>query len=70
MNKEIMKQAGLGRMVELVDAHKCPTCEQEIGAFKDELSLREFRISGMCQSCQDGFFKGDTNLERTLIKLI
>ena len=67
-----MKQAGLGRMVELVDARKCPTCEQEIGEFRDELSLREFRISGMCQSCQDGFFEiGEFRKEiRTLIKLI
>ena len=24
--------------------------------FKDDLSGREYRISGMCQSCQDGVF--------------
>lgn len=27
--------------------------------FRDDLSVREYRISGMCQSCQDGVFGGD-----------
>jgi len=29
-------------------------------SFRDELSVREFKISGMCQECQDKFFvEGD-----------
>jgi len=58
MNKEIMKQAGFGKSVESVEAGKCPTCQQPIDAttFRDELSLREFKISGMCQKCQDSIF--------------
>lgn len=38
---------------------KCPFCGKKIDVnteFKDELSKREFEISGMCQSCQDDFF--------------
>ena len=35
---------------------ECPTCGDPIGAFKDKLSLSEWRISGMCQSCQDSVF--------------
>ena len=37
---------------------KCPFCGKEVteSEFKDELSLREFRISGLCQKCQDEFF--------------
>lgn len=37
---------------------KCPFCGQEIdiNSFKDELSLKEFKISGLCQECQDDFF--------------
>jgi endogenous inhibitor of DNA gyrase (YacG/DUF329 family) len=35
---------------------ECPTCGQPISKFRDELSEREFRISGMCQECQDEVF--------------
>jgi hypothetical protein len=35
---------------------ECPTCGGSIGKFKDELSEREYRISGMCQKCQDEVF--------------
>ena len=27
-----------------------------INEFRDEISLKEYRISGMCQKCQDNFF--------------
>jgi len=39
----------------------CPICGDNIDTskFKDELSLKEFRISGMCQRCQDEFFDGE-----------
>ena len=38
---------------------KCPFCGNEINQeeFKDELSRKEFAISGLCQSCQDSFFE-------------
>ena len=31
-------------------------CGQPVGQFKDELSKREYRISGLCQKCQDKIF--------------
>lgn len=34
----------------------CPICKAVPGPFKDELSKKEFKISGMCQECQDEFF--------------
>lgn len=36
----------------------CPFCGKEVdeNSFVDELSLKEFRISGLCQECQDDFF--------------
>lgn len=34
----------------------CPICRQPIGEFRDESSLREYNISGMCQTCQDSVF--------------
>lgn len=40
---------------------QCPFCRKQIDAtmeFRDELSQREFRISGLCQKCQDEFFGG------------
>lgn len=38
---------------------KCPFCEKDINIedFRDTLSIKEYHISGMCQSCQDDFFK-------------
>jgi hypothetical protein len=32
-------------------------CGKEIGRFKDTLSVREYRISGLCQNCQDQVFE-------------
>lgn len=33
-----------------------PGCDSKVEGFKDELSVREYIISGMCQKCQDKFF--------------
>ena len=43
---------------QLVDEGKCPLCERDIveSDFKDDLSRREYQISGMCQKCQDNVF--------------
>ena len=41
---------------------KCPFCGKKINPeteFKDDLSKKEFEISGMCQACQDNIFKED-----------
>ena len=35
----------------------CPTCGEVPGEFKDELSKKEFKITGMCQTCQDDVFE-------------
>ena len=56
MNKEILKKAGFEKEVKLINNHKCPTCGEDINNFKDESSIREFKISGMCQKCQDKIF--------------
>ena len=43
---------------EAVASKRCATCGNAVllTSFKDELSLKEFHISGMCQYCQDDFF--------------
>jgi len=37
-------------------ANVCVMCGEAASEFKDEISMKEFTISGMCQSCQDSFF--------------
>lgn len=36
---------------------KCVRCEQPATTFTDDLSAREYHTSGLCQACQDIFFK-------------
>lgn len=41
------------------DKGLCPMCGtaiNEVDDFKDELSVKEYTISGMCQKCQDELF--------------
>jgi len=40
---------------------RCPLCAEMVdtNAFRNEISKREFRISGICQVCQDRFFGVD-----------
>ena len=61
MNPEIMKAVGFEKAVKDIKAEKCPTCGEYVSAnnFRDRLSLEEFRISGMCQVCQDSIFGTD-----------
>jgi len=58
MNKDIMKAAGFNKEVKLVNNGYCPFCESEFDplSFRDELSLKEYLISGICQTCQDKIF--------------
>jgi len=60
MNKKIMEAAGLGDMVKAVEKGLCPFCRNPVNFedFRDDLSRREFKISGLCQKCQDEFFGG------------
>jgi len=37
----------------------CPICRDKIGHFKDQLSRREYEVSGLCQSCQSSIFSGE-----------
>lgn len=53
-----MKAVGLGETVKLVEAGICPFCHSKVDIkdFRDELSLKEYTISGLCQKCQDETF--------------
>lgn len=51
--------AGTSRVAS-VAAGTCTTCPRTgvHNSFRDSLSVREYRISGMCQTCQDSVFEG------------
>ena len=42
----------------LLDVGICPFCNKPIkeSEFRDALSQKEFKISGLCQKCQDDVF--------------
>jgi len=54
--KSLLEQIfpGTAKAIEL---NLCPTCKKPITPFRNELSAREYRISGMCQACQDTIWK-------------
>lgn len=56
MNQDIMRSLGFGQEVDNFNSGKCATCADEITCFRDSLSAKEYRISGMCQKCQDSIF--------------
>ena len=43
------------------DDGTCTYCGKKVDMkdFRDELSVKEYEISGLCQSCQDLFFGTD-----------
>lgn len=59
INKDLMRKAGFGKEVEAVERGECPFCGKKVDEateFVDELSRKEFKISGLCQKCQDETF--------------
>lgn len=58
MNREILKMCGFEDEVNDVDSGRCPFCKLTVRStdFTDDLSLKEFQLSGLCQECQDKTF--------------
>jgi hypothetical protein len=44
---------------EHIEADTCVFCGNPATEFDDELSKKEFTISGLCQSCQNKVFGGE-----------
>lgn len=40
---------------------RCRMCNSVVDGFNDDLSEKEYYISGMCQQCQDSIFGGETS---------
>ena len=51
----ITKTLGIDR-VGSIKSDICAWCKQPATEFKDELSVKEYKISGLCQKCQDETF--------------
>ena len=58
MNLQIIEKIN-SKAYERIREGKCPICNEEIISmedFKDILSIQEYKISGLCQKCQDKTF--------------
>lgn len=59
INDLLSKLAGKDRRATITQGG-CMTCDTTgitVDSFRDALSIKEYTISGMCQSCQDGVFE-------------
>ena len=50
--------------VQCIKDNVCTTCGKSVVEFRDQLSRKEYTISGMCQECQDNTYSnnGDEGL--------
>jgi uncharacterized protein with PIN domain len=57
MDQQFMEQAFPQEMQRRKE-NRCPFCNKEIqkAEFRDEASIREHAMSGLCQKCQDETF--------------
>ena len=59
---ESISQKYFGRSrVESIRDDKCIWCGKKADSFRNELSKKEYTISGLCQKCQDSIFGGENN---------
>lgn len=57
---DAIAQAQFGRKrTDSIRSNICLVCGAPATEFKDELSRKEYTISGMCQDCQDKVFNSD-----------
>lgn len=68
-NKPVFKLPQYKKQAENVGKGKCATCGGEAGEFTDALSEKEYKISGMCQNCQDKTFGEAVEKEEMFPKL-
>jgi hypothetical protein len=58
MDKNFMRKMGFEAELKLIEEGKCPFCTEMVkdSDFRDDLSRKEFKLSGLCQFCQDATF--------------
>lgn len=65
MNTRIMKAMGFAKEVEAFENGLCAFCRSEKTKredFKDEISWRDYQITGLCQACQDKTYNAAKSL--------
>lgn len=58
MGREMIKKI-FPEKYKLIQKGQCPSCKKVIEGFRNAISLKEYRLSGLCQECQDGVFGVD-----------
>jgi hypothetical protein len=58
MNKEILRNSGVNKEVDVTESNLCPFCRYSVKLedFKNKFFLNEYQISGLCQECMDKIF--------------
>jgi hypothetical protein len=56
--KSFLKSLEFGQGVSMVEKCRCPLCTDRVDEeeFRNEVFMREFERSGLCQGCQDTVF--------------
>ena len=56
--KSFLRGLELWQEVAIVEVCRCPSCAEnvDINEFRNEVFMREFESSGLCQGCQDVVF--------------
>jgi hypothetical protein len=56
--KSFLRSLGFGREIAIVEECRCPLCADRVDEeeFRNEVFIREFERSGLCQGCQDTVF--------------
>ena len=56
--KIFLKALGFGREVAIVENCRWPLCAESVDEeeFRNEVFIKEFESSGLCQGCQDAVF--------------
>jgi hypothetical protein len=56
--KNFLRTLGFVREISIVEKCKCPLCADkvDIEEFRNEVFMKEFERSGLCQECQDMVF--------------
>ena len=56
--KRFLRALGIRRKNAMVKSCRCPLCAERVDEeeFRNEIFLKEFKSSGLCQGCQDTVF--------------
>ncbi len=56
--RSFLRELGFWQEVAIVEDCRCPSCAERVDEdeFRNEVFMREFESSGLCQECQDTVF--------------